>query len=110
MRAHIIKAIPESLKRATAAGIGLFIAYIALSGNPEFGGAGLIIASDATKTTLGDLSQPPTLMALFGILVSSAFLARRVKGALLWGILATALLGWILGITPWPEEIGRAHV
>ncbi|MGD1906722.1 MAG: solute carrier family 23 protein [Leptolyngbyaceae cyanobacterium] len=105
VRAHIIKAIPESLKRATAAGIGLFIAYIALSGNPEFGGAGLIIASDATKTTLGDLSQPPTLMALFGILVSSAFLARRVKGALLWGILATALLGWILGITPWPEGI-----
>jgi AGZA family xanthine/uracil permease-like MFS transporter len=105
LRAHIIKAIPESLKRATAAGIGLFIAYIALAGNPEFGGAGIIIASDATKTALGDLSQPPTLMALFGILVSSALLARRVQGALLWGILATASLGWILGITPWPEGI-----
>ncbi|MDA0266200.1 MAG: NCS2 family permease [Cyanobacteria bacterium] len=105
LRAHIIKAIPASLKRATAAGIGLFIAYIALSGNPEFGGAGLIIATDTTKTALGDLSQPPTLMALFGILVSSALIARRVKGALLWGILATALLGWILGITPWPQGI-----
>jgi AGZA family xanthine/uracil permease-like MFS transporter len=105
LRAQIIKAIPESLKRATAAGIGLFIAYIALAGNPEFGGAGIIIASATTKTTLGDLSQPPTLMALFGILVTSALIARRLKGALLWGILATALLGWILGITPWPEGI-----
>ncbi len=105
LRAHIIKAIPASLKRATAAGIGLFIAYIALSGNPEFGGAGLIIATDTTKTALGDLSQPQTLMALFGILASSALIARRVKGALLWGILATALLGWIVGITPWPQGI-----
>jgi AGZA family xanthine/uracil permease-like MFS transporter len=105
LRAAIIKAIPECLKRATAAGIGLFIAYIALSGNPEFGGAGIIVPSEATKTALGDLSQPPTLMAILGIFISAAFLARRVRGALLWGILSTAVLGWILGITPWPQGI-----
>jgi len=105
LRAAIITAIPECLKRATAAGIGLFIAYIALSGNPEVGGAGIIVASEATKTTLGDLSRPETLMGLVGILLTSAFIARRLKGALLWGILATALLGWILGITPWPQGI-----
>ncbi|MEL7314304.1 MAG: NCS2 family permease [Cyanobacteria bacterium J06559_3] len=104
-RAAIIKAIPESLKRATAAGIGLFIAYIALAGDPEVGGAGIIVASDATKTTLGNLAQPETLMALLGILVTAAFVARRIKGALLWGILATAILGWILGITPWPTGV-----
>ena len=105
LRAAIIKAIPESLKRATAAGIGLFIAYIALAGDPEVGGAGIIVASEATKTTLGNLAQPETLMALLGILVTAAFVARRIKGALLWGILATAILGWILGITPWPSGI-----
>ena len=105
LRAAIIAAIPECLKRATAAGIGLFIAYIALAGNPELGGAGIIVASEATKTTLGNLGQPQTLMALFGILVTAAFVARRLKGALLWGILATALGGWILGITPWPQGI-----
>jgi AGZA family xanthine/uracil permease-like MFS transporter len=105
LRAAIIKAIPECLKRATAAGIGLFIAYIALSGDPAVGGAGIIVPSEATKTTLGNLAQPETLMAILGILISAAFLARRVRGALLWGILSTAVLGWILGITPWPQGL-----
>ena len=105
VRSLIVKAIPACLKHATAAGIGLFIAYIALSGDTSVGGAGIIVASEATKTELGDLSQPPTLMAVIGILITSAFVARRVKGALLWGILATALLGWILGVAPWPPGI-----
>ncbi|MEM0980428.1 MAG: NCS2 family permease [Cyanobacteria bacterium P01_H01_bin.58] len=105
LRAAIIQAIPECLKRATAAGIGLFIAYIALAGNPEFGGAGIIVPSPATTTTLGNLAQPETLMAFLGLLITAAFMARRVKGALLWGILATAILGWIIGITPWPQGI-----
>lgn len=105
LRAAIIKAIPACLKRATAAGIGLFIAYIALAGNPDFGGAGIIVASEATKTTLGDLARPETLMALLGILLTAAFVARRVKGALLWGILATAILGWILGVSTPPAGI-----
>ena len=105
LRAAIIAAVPECLKRATAAGIGLFIAYIALSGNPDFGGAGIIVASEATTTTLGNLGRPETLMAIVGILITAAFVARRVKGALLWGILASALLGWLLGISPWPSGI-----
>lgn len=105
IRSLIVKAIPECLKRATAAGIGFFIAYIALAGDPTKGGAGIIAASETTKTALGDLSQPPTLVAIAGILITSAFVARRLKGALLWGILATALLGWILGIAPWPKGI-----
>lgn len=105
LRAAIITAIPECLKRAVAAGIGLFIAYIALSGNPDFGGAGIIVPSEATITTLGNLARPETLMALFGLLLSAAFVSRRITGALLWGILATAILGWILGITPAPEGI-----
>lgn len=105
VRSLIVKVIPECLKRATAAGIGLFIAYIALSGDPAKGGAGIIVASEATKTTLGNFAQPQTLIAIIGILITSAFVARRIKGALLWGILATALLGWILGIAPWPAGI-----
>jgi AGZA family xanthine/uracil permease-like MFS transporter len=105
IRAMIIKFIPECIKHSTAAGIGLFIAYIALSGDPEFGGAGIIVAYAPTKTSLGDLSQGPTIMAMLGILITSAFVARRVIGALLWGILATAFLGWIVGISPWPQGI-----
>ncbi len=105
VRTYVVNAIPECLKQATAAGIGLFLAYIALAGDPKTGGAGLIVANPATKTALGDLSQPTTLMAIAGILITSAFVARRIKGALLWGILATALLGWIFGIAAWPQGI-----
>ncbi|NET07197.1 MAG: NCS2 family permease [Symploca sp. SIO2B6] len=99
IRSLIVKAIPDCLKRATAAGIGFFIAYIALSNS------GIIAASETTKTALGDWSQPPTLIAIIGIVITSAFVARRLKGALLLGILATALLAWILGIANWPEAI-----
>jgi len=86
LRAAIITAIPACLKHATAVGIGLFIAYIGLAGDPAFGGAGIIVANEATKTGLGDLGQPPTLMAIFGIIITAAFVARRIKGGLLWGI------------------------
>lgn len=99
IRTYIVEAIPECIRHATAAGIGLFIAYIGLSG------AGIIVSSDATNTTLGDLSQPSTLMAIVGLLVTAAFMARRIIGALLWGILATAILGWIIQAAPLPEGI-----
>jgi AGZA family xanthine/uracil permease-like MFS transporter len=103
VRRLIIEAIPTSLKHATAGGIGLFIAYIGLSGSVKTLGAGLIVANPATKTALGSLSSPVTLLAIVGFFITSAFIVRRVKGALLWGILATALLSWILGVAPWPQ-------
>lgn len=105
VRSQIIKAIPECLKQATAAGIGLFLAYIALSSSSATGGAGIIITNPVTLTSLAPFNQPPTLMAIAGIFITSALVARRIKGALLWGIFATALLGWILGIAPWPTGI-----
>ncbi len=105
IRRQIIKAIPLSLKNATAAGIGLFIAYIGLSGNPETGGAGIIVANEVTKTAFGSLKDPTTMMAVIGLFITAAFVVRRVKGALLWGILATAILGWILNITSWPTGL-----
>lgn len=105
VRRLLIQAIPATLKHATAGGIGLFIAYIGLSGDVTRGGAGLIVASEVTKTTFGSLAQPNTLVAIAGLLLTSAFVVRRVKGALLWGILATALLAWILGVTPWPKGV-----
>ncbi len=98
-RTQIVAAIPDSIKHATAAGIGLFIAYIALTGSD------LIITSETTTTTLGNLTQPTSLITIIGILITAALVSRRVIGALLWGILATAILGWILKIAPLPEGI-----
>ncbi len=98
-REKIVTAIPECIKHATAAGIGLFLAYIALTSTE------IIVPSEATITTVGNLNRPTTLIAIAGIFIASAFIARRVKGGLILGILATALLGWILGIAPWPTAI-----
>ena len=85
VRRYLIEAIPTTLKHATAGGIGLFIAYIGLSGNVDQGGAGLIVANQATQTAFGSLSQPNTLMAIAGLLITSAFVVRGVKGAILLG-------------------------
>lgn len=105
VRRLLIKAIPATLKHATAGGIGLFIAYIGLSGSIQTGGAGLIVANEATKTAFGSLAQPNTLMAVIGLFITSALLVRRIRGALLWGILITAALAWVFGVTPPPPLI-----
>ncbi|MBD2089763.1 NCS2 family permease [Microcoleus sp. FACHB-1515] len=105
IRRLLILAIPASLKHATAGGIGLFIAYIGLSGDVQAGGAGLIVADEATKTALGSLTQPNTLMAIAGLFITAALIVRQVRGALLIGIFATALLAWILGVSPWPTGL-----
>jgi adenine/guanine/hypoxanthine permease len=105
IRRHLIQAIPSSIKHATAGGIGLFIAYIGLSGSVKEGGAGLIVASEATKTAFGSFAEPNTLMAAIGLLITAGLVVRRVRGALLLGIIATAALAWISGVTPWPKGI-----
>jgi adenine/guanine/hypoxanthine permease len=99
MRTAIVAAIPDAVKHATTAGIGLFIAYIALKG------AGIIAPSEATFTTLGNLRAPEPAMALLGLAITSALFARRVTGALLWGILGTAILSWIFGVAAWPTGL-----
>jgi len=91
-REMIVNAIPAPLKLATAAGIGLFIAFIGLKD------AGIIEASPATFVTLGNLRYPPTLLAIFGLIVMAALMAARVKGAIFWGILVTGLAGVVAGL------------
>ena len=104
---RLVNALPLSLKHAIVAGIGLFITYTALSGNPAPPklGAGIIVASDVTKTTFGSLANPVTLLAVFGLLLTAGLMVRRVKGGLLWGVLATAGLGWGFGIAPAPKGL-----
>ncbi|MGG6297436.1 NCS2 family permease [Leptolyngbya sp. AN02str] len=105
VRRHLITAVPDSIKFATTVGIGLFLAYIGLSGAVETGGAGIIVANEATKTGIGSFAQPQSLLAIFGIFLTSLLLVRRVKGALLWGILGTAILGWAFGVASPPQGI-----
>src|SRR5687767_715368 len=92
LREHLIKAIPASLKHAIAVGIGLLIALIGL----QWGG--LVVDSPGTLVTLGNLKSPPALLTLFGLLTMAVLLARRVRGAMLIGILASTIVGLATGL------------
>lgn len=97
VRELIVNAIPMNLKHAISAGIGLFIAFIGMQN------AGLIVKSDATMITLGNMGEHTIWIALFGLIVSGVLLALKVKGALLIGIFAAAILGIPLDVTHLPE-------
>lgn len=97
-REAIFDSIPLSLKHAVSVGIGLFIAFIGLSGS------GIVIQGDGTLLSLGDLTSGPALVAIFGILFTGILLIKNVKGALLIGILASTLVGIPLGVTILPES------
>jgi AGZA family xanthine/uracil permease-like MFS transporter len=91
VRGWLIKGIPQSLRSAIAAGIGLFLAIIALSN------AGIVVASDATKVSLGDLRTHGPLFAILGFFIIAALDALQVRGAILIGILVVTVLSMVLG-------------
>ncbi len=98
VREAIIKAIPINLKKAVAAGIGLFICFIG------FQNAGIIVNSDATLVSLGNLTQGAAALAMTGLALTAVLFALKVPGAILIGILATTLIGIPCGITVIPQN------
>ncbi|MGB1540104.1 MAG: NCS2 family permease, partial [Rickettsiales bacterium] len=98
-RRWILESIPADLRCAVSAGIGAFIAFIGLKE------LGFIVASPATLVHLGDLSSPNALLGLLGLLLAAIFWLRGVKAAFLLSVLATAVVGWGLGIAPMPQAI-----
>ncbi|WP_423793051.1 NCS2 family permease [Methanocaldococcus indicus] len=99
IRSWIFNVIPNAIKYGTAVGIGLFIAFIGLKA------AGIIVASKATYVTLGNLLNPTTALAMFGILLTAILVSRNVIGGILLGIIITSLIGMILGLSPFPDGI-----
>lgn len=99
LRGLLIKAIPNSLKHAVGAGIGLFIMLIGVKN------AGIIVPSDATMVALGNLKSAPVLLTLFGLVLTGALVAKRVPGNILIGIVVTTIVGIPLGVTKLPESI-----
>lgn len=97
VRELIINSIPINLKHAISAGIGIFIAFIGLQN------AGLIVNSDATLITLGNMSSHSVWVTLFGLVLTGVLLALKVKGALLIGIFVSSIIGIPLGVTSFPE-------
>jgi len=99
VREAVLNAIPLSLKFAIAVGIGLFIAFIGLKN------AGLVVPNADTYVALGDLTQGPVLLAVFGLVLTLALVAQGLRGGILIGILVTGVVGMIFGIVPPPKEI-----
>ena len=98
-RVWIMTSIPMDLRRAISAGIGSFIAFIGLKQ------MGMIANNDATLVSLGDLSSPPVLLGILGIILCFAFYAYRIKGSFILAIAITSIVGWITGIGALPEAI-----
>ena len=93
VREAIFNAIPMNLKKAVSVGIGLFIACIGLSN------VGIIQQGDGVILSLGNLGERPALLALIGLVIMGVLLAKKVKGALLIGIIVTTIIGIPMGVT-----------
>ena len=95
IREHILNAIPNNLRYAISAGIGMFIAFIGLK-NAE-----IIVANPATYVGLGKFT-PTAILGIIGIILSGVLMARRIKGALFLSIIITTIIGIPMGVTQIP--------
>ena len=102
IRETIINAIPNVLKQAAAAGIGLFIAFVGLQN------AGIIVSDEATLVKLGSFTDGAVLLALFGIIITAILVTARLNGAIFYGMLITAIIGMVFGVIETPEKIVSA--
>lgn len=115
IRKMLIKAIPETLQFAISGGIGLFIAYVGLkqahfldfTSEPEnitvnLGNGG-VIAKDVVPSIV-DFTDPVSLLAVIGLVITVILMLKNVKGAILIGIISTTILGLFIGsVTPRPD-------
>jgi AGZA family xanthine/uracil permease-like MFS transporter len=97
VREAIVNAIPETLKKAVAVGIGLFIALIG------FSNAGIVVQGVGTVVGLGDLSHPHPVLALVGFVIIIVLYSLKIPGSILIGIIATTILSILFRVANLPE-------
>jgi AGZA family xanthine/uracil permease-like MFS transporter len=100
IRQMILRAIPHELYAAVASGIGLFIALIG------FQKTGLVVADPNTLLNLGSIRNPTAALALLGLLIMVALEVRKVRGAILIGVLSITALAWAMGLAHWTSAPG----
>jgi AGZA family xanthine/uracil permease-like MFS transporter len=100
IRQVILRSIPHELYAAVASGIGLFIAFIG------FRNAGLVVSDPATFVSLGNIRNPTTALALFGLALMVALEIKKVRGSILIGVLVTTGIAWALGLVRWTNQGG----
>src|ERR1700692_501116 len=99
LREQIVNGIPECLKYSTAAGIGMFIAFVGLRN------AKLVVANPATFVGLGNFSDKEVQTACFGLALTLVLMARKINGGILIGVFGTTLLGILRGVCHLPHAI-----
>lgn len=99
VREQIVNGIPNCLKHSTAAGIGMFIAFVGMRN------AKLVVANPSTFVGIGSFSDREVQAACFGLILTLVLVARRINGAILLGILGTTLLGIFRGMAHWPHAL-----
>jgi len=97
VREQIVNGMPDCLKHSTAAGIGMFIAFVGLRN------AKLVVANPATYVGLGNFTDKEVQIACLGLALTVILMARKIHGAILIGILGTSAVGILLGVTPRPS-------
>jgi AGZA family xanthine/uracil permease-like MFS transporter len=100
IRQMILRSIPHELYAAVASGIGLFIAFIG------FRNAGLVVSDPATLVGLGNVRNPTTALALFGLALMVVLEVKKVRGSILIGVLTTTAIAWALGQVHWTPAAG----
>ncbi|OQX82134.1 MAG: guanine permease [Candidatus Omnitrophica bacterium 4484_70.1] len=101
LREKVINAVPSSLKNAICVGIGLLITLIGLEWS------GIIKAHPQTFVTLGELNHPSALLSIFGVLLIALLITKRIKGAILLGILSNLIIALIAGMIKFEGVIGK---
>src|SRR5699024_5732632 len=91
--------IPGDLKLAVGAGIGFFIAFLG------FQNAGIIVGDDATLVSIGDLTDPYVMVAIFGIIISVILLSLNFRAVISYGMIITSIVGIICGLLAMPTGI-----
>jgi adenine/guanine/hypoxanthine permease len=92
LREKLMIVLPDCLKNGIPVGIGLLIALVGLEWS------GIVVGHQVTYVTLGNLKSAPTLVSVFGLLLIALLLALGIRGAILIGIVATSILGLIVGV------------
>ncbi|HUX28353.1 MAG TPA: NCS2 family permease, partial [Terracidiphilus sp.] len=103
IRQMILRSIPHELYAAVASGIGLFIAFIG------FRNSGLVIGDPETLVGLGNVRNPTTALALFGLALMVVLEVKKVRGSILIGVLCTTAIAWALGLVHWTPASGGLH-
>lgn len=93
VRRWLIEGIPHSMRSSVAAGIGMFLGIIALKN------AGIVVTSEATSVTLGDVTAAGPLLAILGFFIIAALDSLKVMGSILIGILVVTVLSILLGVS-----------